>query len=475
MVTFNESNIINKWPRGIFHKGATCKRLQIMPYHLQIGSIKICIERRHNVNNYQKFIPTSSLRTGMFVCKLPIAWNKTPFPLQGFFVRSKEDQHELEKYCNGVYIDTIRSKEIGKLISVPNHTESIARNVKEQNLNNATRARTKEKTSLTQLRVKPITLETARYITNKPIHKEYKVACHIHKKILTNIPRIIEKINIGDVKDLKMLKAEAHNLVESAIRNPHALIWLTKLENDRKDIFQYALNASIWGLILGRHIGLNKEALSDLTLSLLLSKIGFIIKKERHEEHTEIDNNFVNRAVKALKDSAQFNSRIITTVQTHQERFDGSGGPKGILGDKIPFLGKLAGIADYYESLTNPISEKTPLISSAATALIYSLSNIKFQQDLVEAFIKAIGVYPIGTLVELSNAEVGYVLENEERSKLSPKVMLILDQNKKPLRRPKICNLSDNKSPVIRRSLPFGTHNVDIRAFKPSTHQGLFS
>ena len=424
------------------------------------------------MNTYQKLIPVSELCNGMFVCKLPIPWSETPFPLQGFFIRSEEDRDELGKYCHSVYIDTIRSKH-----TAPSRAVTNKKTV--QNNDNKQICKTDEKTctnhKLSQIRVKPIIFETGTYVQNKSINREIKTARRIHKKILNSIPSIIEKIEVVDKKHLNIIKVEAHNLVESAIRNPHALIWLTKLENTRKDIFQYALNSSIWGLIFGRHLGLNKEALSDLTLSLLLSKIGFITREGHPGESAEIEDDFVSRGAKMLEDSAQFNSRIITTILTHQERFDGTGGPKGIMGDKIPYLGKIAGIADYYESLTNPITDKTPLISSAATTLIYSLRNRQFQQDLVEEFIKAIGIYPIGTLVELSNKEVGYVLENEENSKLYPKIMLILDRNKKRFRRPKICNLSDSESTVIKCSLPYGTYNLDISNFKPSSSQVFFN
>ena len=427
------------------------------------------------MNTYQKLMSVSELCNGMFVCKLPIPWSETPFPLQGFFIRSEEDRDELGKYCHSVYIDTIRSKNTNPSRATTNKKKLTQSNDNKQTCETGAKICTNTNYKLSQIRVKPILFETGVYVKNKPINREIKTARRIHKKILNSIPGIIEKIETVDKKHLNIIKVEAHNLVESAIRNPHALIWLTKLENSRKDIFQYALNSSIWGLIFGRHLGLDKEALSDLTLSLLLSKIGFITRKPHPDENTETEDNFVSKGVKILKDSAQFNSRILTTIQTHQERFDGTGGPKGIMGDKIPCLGKIAGIADYYESLTNPINDKTPLISSAAMTLIYSLSNRQFQQDLVEEFIKAIGIYPTGTLVELSNKEVGYVLENEENSKLSPKIMLILDQNKKRFKRPKICNLSDSQSPIIKCSLPYGTYNLDISNFKPSCSQGLFS
>ena len=424
------------------------------------------------MKTYQKIIPVSELCNGMFVCKLPIPWSETPFPLQGFFIRSEEDIDELGKHCQSAYIDTIRSKHTAPRQEATNKKKLTQNNDNKQTCK--TDGKTCTNYKLSQIRVKPIIFETGIYVQNKSINKEIKTARRIHKKILNSIPGIIETIEAADKKHLKIIKVEAHNLVESAIRNPHALIWLTKLENTRKDIFQYALNSSIWGLIFGRHLGLDKEALSDLTLSLLLSKVGFITREAHLGESAEIEDNFVSRGAKILEDTAQFNSRIITTIQTHQERFDGTGGPKGIMGDKIPYLGKIAGIADYYESLTNPITEKTPLISSSAMTLIYSLSNRQFQQDLVEEFIKAIGIYPIGTLVELSNKEVGYVLENEENSKLYPKIMLILDQNKKRFKRPKICDLLDNEAPVIKCSLPYGTYNLDISNFKPSSSQRFF-
>jgi hypothetical protein len=117
-------------------------------------------------------------------------------------------------------------------------------------------------------------------------------------------------------------------------------------------------------------------------------------------------------------------------IRHHHERFNGSGYPNGLKGKEIPIFSRMASIVDTYDAIINDRPYARAISPHEAIRELYDLRDIAFQAELVEAFIQAIGVYPIGTLVELSTGQVGVVISQNKIRHLKPKVMLILDQDK---------------------------------------------
>ena len=159
---------------------------------------------------------------------------------------------------------------------------------------------------------------------------------------------------------------------------------------------------------------------------------------------------------------------VMAIVEFHQERHNGTGFPKGVTGDRIPLLAKIAGLVHYYQELITPRNNDLGLSPLAAVSKLYELRNISFQQDLVERFIEAVGVFPTGTLVELSSNEIGIVTGHNQDRRLLPKVMVVLDEHKQKLKHARIIDLKElssstksNDAVFIKDSLPKGAYNID--------------
>jgi hypothetical protein len=155
------------------------------------------------------------------------------------------------------------------------------------------------------------------------------------------------------------------------------------------------------------------------------------------------------------------------------ERHDGSGYPRRLTGNQIPYLAKIAGIASAYDELTFPCTTEFGLSPSDAISRLYKMIDRQFQQDLVEEFIQAIGIYPAGTLVELSTGETAMVLEQNPDRKLRPSVILILDEERKPYKKYKTLDMMkiDSRHGVqldIMYSLPIGSYGADPEAIYTS-------
>lgn len=430
------------------------------------------------MNAYQQKIEIRDLVEGMFVCQLPVPWKETPFPLQGFYVHSNDDKAQLEKYCSYVFVDLVRSRTRNLKVTTDlfkNKKNDLSVQKQDAPAHSAHHVDLKTK----KINVKPIIKNHTRY-TDTPIlelGKAYKRARKIHSKIAT----ALQEFECSEVKHREkiftLLKENSAILVESAINNPDALIWLTRLQSQKANIFSHSINTAIWGLVLGRHLGLASDVLHELTLALLLAKTGLIHQKKDTETKTSFD--YIFQSIANLSEARNITPGVITTIKTHLERHNGSGGPRGLTGDKIPYLGKIAGIADCYESLLKPLDGHPPLTCSDAIAFLFSQRDILFQADLIEEFIQAIGIYPTGSLVELNNSEIGLVLESPRNARLFPKLLMVVDKNGQKLKHPKELNLADKLTSLsIKRSLPNSTININYSSFgnkESATLRKIFS
>ena len=131
-----------------------------------------------------------------------------------------------------------------------------------------------------------------------------------------------------------------------------------------------------------------------------------------------------------MQQTKGINSRAIELALNHHERFDGSGYPNKRFGREIPVFGRMAAIVDCYEAITSDRPYAKAISSHDAIRKIYEWRKVDFQEELVEQFIQCLGVYPTGTLVELTTGEVGVVFEQSRVRRLRPKVMLVLNAEK---------------------------------------------
>ncbi len=180
----------------------------------------------------------------------------------------------------------------------------------------------------------------------------------------------------------------------------------------------------------------------------------------------------VGHGLEILKECGVLNQDVIDMVAHHHERYDGSGYPNGLTRDEIPPFARIAGIVDTYDALTTKRHYAKAVSPSDAIKLLYEAREEDFQAELVESFIQAIGIYPAGTLVELSSGEVGVVVAEYRTRRLRPKVMLLLDANKNKLATSKLIDLQETTdgsgapSLSIKKSLEPEAYGIDLSVVK---------
>jgi len=375
----------------------------------------------------------------MFVSGLDRPWTQTPFPLQGFYIRDLDEIKQLKLHCNHVYIDVVKGSP-----PVKTRLRKLSKRASRKPVRAEAASRVTD--------VTPIRVRRDVYVDVAPVEKEIGQAKALHQQVYRAVGSVMSQINVDAQQvPIKDTKRAASAMVDSIVRSPDAFTWLSRVREKDEYTYGHAVRSAVWAILFGRHIGLPKPELDILAMGVLLKDLGkaklprqIIEKSKKNAVEREAYEKFVDYGIEILRDLPDVKPRVTSVVKTHCERVNGSGFPAHLRGDKIPLLGKIAGIVTYYDETTNPRNEN-PISPSKAVSNLYEARGIEFQEDLVVEFIRAIGLYPTGTLVELNTGEVGVVVEQNFERRLKPKLMIVLDAVKQPLLTPEPLDLAKDE------------------------------
>ncbi len=409
------------------------------------------------------------LALGMYVSALDRPWLETPFLTQGFVLESQEDIDKVRQVCEYVYVDTIRSRKGVGIIQRKRSAISPAdKGVRRE------RARVPIDKIFKGRRLKA-------YGEDHPWQEEHDKADVALDSLVEDIADIFDHVSDGGTLDVIRLKGSVSPIVESMGRNPDACLWLTRLKAHDEYSYQHSLSSAIWAVALGRQLGMQRLDLRSLAVGGMLMDVGKLrvnpdlLRADRSltDEEMEEVKGHVASGVELIRESGLMNQDVLDMVAHHHERYDGSGYPMGLSGDQIPPVAQIASIVDTYDALTSNRSYAPAISPSEAIRVIYKARDKEFRAELVEAFIQAVGIYPAGTLVELTSGEVGVVVAEYRTRRLLPKVTLLLDAKKNPLRRQRVVDLllesggDDGQGLEIRRSLEPGAYDIDLSSVDP--------
>lgn len=403
----------------------------------------------------QAKILVEDLQRGMFVSRLDRPWTRTPFALQGFYIRDLEEIRQLQKHCRYVYVDVVKSVgDIGVKLRRITRTAGGGSAAGPGRRSRAGRVPV-------AIPCRPVQISRDAYPAPLPARREAGQARKLHRRIVQGMHEVLVQIRSDGPLPMQQVGQVVENLVESILRSPDAFAWLARVREKDEHTYSHSIRASIWAVMFGRHIGLRRHDLVRLGVATLLKDVGKmmlpdeVLKAHRRDPRREMEyRRFVDHSVRLLSADPQMDSGVVEIVHCHREMHDGSGYPRGLRGDKIPVLARMCGIVTFYDEATNPRGVTYPVAPSQAVAQLYDLRGISFQEQLAVEFIQSIGLYPTGTQVELSSGEVGVVVEQTHRRRLKPRVMVVLDRDKQLLAEPRLLDMAadeDRRDKLIQR------------------------
>jgi HD-GYP domain-containing protein (c-di-GMP phosphodiesterase class II) len=358
-------------------------------------------------------VSVDQLTLGMYVTELDRPWVDTPFLFQGFELKTEADIRAVRDVCDHVYIDATKHKRVFRVAPVAKKLILAEKN-----------------------------FEIANYgIPPKKLghfEKEIGRAEKIYDNAETVVANFMRTVENGGGIDSILAKIAVSECVESILHSPDAMLWLTQLKHKDEQTAQHSLNVSILSIVLGRHINLPPTELNKLGLCGMMHDVGkLLIPPEILHKSTPLDEDEI-RIMKThtrlgynlLKSSDNMNASAATVALTHHEQVDGRGYPRRLQDAKISHFAKIVAIANSYDGMTTDKPHQKGKTHLEATHILTNLAGTHFDPALVVKFIECIGVYPPGSLVELTNGCVAMVVEVNEQAKLRPKVIVILDENK---------------------------------------------
>lgn len=311
-----------------------------------------------------------------------------------------------------------------------------------------------------------------------PVEQELSSANESFTRATETVSAVIRDIREGKGLQLEAVEEVVEDLVESIIRHPGALQLVSRLREANESAYTHALQVAVLLVSFGRELGFPRAELTQLGQVGMLLDVGkmrvdqAILMKRGNLTADEFEQvkRHVQHGLDIIQPSGVAHPDVIAGIAQHHERLDGSGYPNGLKQGAIGAFGQMAGIVDVFSAITSVRPYGEPSSAYDAMRQLQGWSGTYFNTGLVEQFIQAIGIFPVGTLVELSTGEIGVVLEQNRARRLKPKVLVIADQDKTPLKIPITVDLlygggSSGDRPYIRRGLPTESSAIDAKEY----------
>lgn len=290
----------------------------------------------------------------------------------------------------------------------------------------------------------PAGIELRRYDDRAPLEAELPRARVAFGGGERALEMLVSDVRNGRVPDVSEVGEAVDEIVDSMVDNPDALMWVARLREESVEAYQHGVKVALYLIALGRHLGFPRPELSHLGMigmladvgktllpRALLEKPGMLAPAEYH-----IVKEHVRLGLEALSSSVRLAPAIVEGIAQHHERLDGSGYPKGLRDDEIGVYGRMAAIADSFAALITARTYANACAPQDALMNLYEWAGTSFHEPLVEQFVQAVGIFPVGSFVELSNGEVAAVLAHNRVRRLEPRVLVLTAPDKAPLPTP---------------------------------------
>ncbi|OOV86821.1 HD-GYP domain-containing protein [Oceanospirillum linum] len=398
-------------------------------------------------------IPVQQLTPGMKIMALDIGWDKSPKWTQPFVLSTSEDLALLLQHCNIVAIETDAPEEEKPLATESQkHPKPVLSEQKQaadtETSDSVPHKQTETGSPPSGLQVKPSKPQAKADLSSKVSRQFVIDSFHSCLDILsTNFERARSGLSL----DASALEASSKKLLVSTLARPSTLTLLSQLEEKDSSLERKSLDVAVLSLSFGRSLGMSKAHLHRLCMSALLHDIGMIRVPEELLKQKEVLSigqrisiqKHVDHSCDILHQSPALRP-LNSIVAYHHERFDGTGYPAGISGRKIPLEARILAIITTFEAMTRNRHFSNKGTPTQALRNLYRLRNHNFDGKLVERFIQSVGIYPIGTLVELNRQQIGMVTDITRSARSRPKIRCLFDHEGKPLPKHQELDLADD-------------------------------
>ncbi len=369
---------------------------------------------------------SSRLKPGMFIHDLNCGWMDHPFLSTRFKLESGRDiQKILAAGIREVYIDTDLGVDVD---DAPTATE------------------VRQELDREMLKLAETEAAAPRASTREELSRAHK----IHAEANLIMRGIMSDVRLGKQVQVEMMEPMVEKMAASILRNNGALLSLTRIKNKDEYTFQHSVSVAALLIAFCRGLGLDEDTLRHAGLGGMVHDVGKMQTPDgilnKPGKLTDDEFTVMRHHVVASREILEITPNIPQTAlqvaAQHHERYDGSGYPHRMKGDEISRIGQMAAIIDVYDAITSERVYHKGMAPTDALRKLFEWSKFHFNPELVHAFAKVVGIYPVGALVRLESGRLAVVVEQRESSMLQPLVRIMFDAKRDFYLKPEDIDLS---------------------------------
>jgi len=384
----------------------------------------------------------------MYIHDLNCKWMDHPFTISKFAVK---DSITVQKIASAgirhVYIDADKGKDVEEAPCAHEVEKALQEKLKES-------------------------VENTVGSENVSVASELTRAKSLFREATSVIRNLMEDTRLGKQVVVESLDPFAERMVQSVFRNHHALTGISRIKT--KDEYTFMHCVSVAGLLVtfSREQGFSEEEIHQVAIGGLIHDIGKTMTPQEvlnkpgklDPDEFQVMKNHVTYSREILEETLGISKTAMDISVLHHERIDGTGYPLGLSGEQISLIGKMSAIVDVYDALTSVRVYKNAWEPTLAMKKLMEWSPDHFDTGLVQHFIRCLGIYPVGSMVELESGLLGIVMEPGE-DLLQPKLRVIFNGKKRRYEKVHDIDLEKARSDRIVAAVNPLDYKIDLSEF----------
>lgn len=375
-----------------------------------------------------KRVPVDQLRPGMYVHDLDCGYLQHGFLLPRFLIKGEGQIQKMRKQgLARIYIDTLKGQDVEEAPTLEEVQKEVRRDL--------------------EATVSAGPAAAPARVSQK---EEAKVARKVMGEAQVVVGNMLHDIRMGRQVDPRQAGPVVGAITDSVLRNPGAILSLCRIKEADTYTFQHSVSVCALLVTFTNAMGLEAAIVHEAGLGGLLHDTGKmkvpseILNKPGRLTEAEfaIMKSHAALSRELLEGAPGISAEVIQIAAEHHEKMGGGGYPDGLSGVQISQLGRMAAIVDCYDAITSNRCYHKGMEPSEALKKLLEWSGDHLDGELVQRFIRILGIYPVGALVRLESGRLAVVVEQEE-DLLKPTVRVIYDSARRIRLLPRDLHLAD--------------------------------